>query len=212
MLPTPTLCFRYFSVYTSLGPWSAHEGLHSKHKTRRAAVPIAIVAAAYLYLAKCIKFPKGVFTPFNNSLCLIFVYLAITEVSDAIKNCKNLIVLDISLNELVKVQEGVSQLVNLEQLLLNDDCLEFLHANVGRLTKVRVLELRENQLQTLPKSLSRLTHLTRLDLSANDLPEIVSLLPSKYSECVVSSQIDFFVIACLVTFASRFLLCLSFAK
>lgn len=79
------------------------------------------------------------------------------------------------MNHLTKLPEGISQLVNLEELFLNDTYLEFLHANFGRLTKLKVLELRENAIQTLPKSMSRLHHLQRLDIGQNDLADLVSI-------------------------------------
>ncbi|OXA52617.1 Protein LAP2 [Folsomia candida] len=106
---------------------------------------------------------------------------AITDVADTIKNCKNLVYFDLSMNHLTKLPEGISQLVNLEELFLNDTYLEFLHANFGRLTKLKVLELRENAIQTLPKSMSRLHHLQRLDIGQNDLadlPDVVGTLSS----------------------------------
>jgi len=77
------------------------------------------------------------------------------------------------MNHLTKLPEGISQLVNLEELFLNDTYLEFLHANFGRLTKLKILELRENSLQSLPKSMSRLHHLQRLDIGQNDISELV---------------------------------------
>jgi len=81
--------------------------------------------------------------------------------------------LDLSVNQLIKLPEGVSQLVNLEELFLSDTYLEYLMANFGRLTKLKILELRENSLQSLPKSMNRLTQLQRLDIGQNDVSELV---------------------------------------
>lgn len=95
------------------------------------------------------------------------------------------------MNHLTKLPEGISQLVNLEELFLNDTYLEFLHANFGRLTKLKVLELRENAIQTLPKSMSRLHHLQRLDVGQNDLIDLVS---AQYCKTLTQQT---FLISCL---------------
>ncbi|KAJ9582871.1 hypothetical protein L9F63_022783, partial [Diploptera punctata] len=84
-----------------------------------------------------------------------------------------------SVNQLEKLPEGFTQLLSLEELYLNDTCLDFLPANFGRLTKLRILELRENNLNTLPKSIARLTSLERMDIGQNefsDLPEVIGRL------------------------------------
>jgi Leucine-rich repeat (LRR) protein len=97
-------------------------------------------------------------------------------IPDNIKGCKHLVYVDVSVNQLEKLPEGFTQLLSLEDLYLNDTCLDFLPANFGRLTKLRILELRENNLNTLPKSIARLTSLERMDIGQNEFSDLVSVI------------------------------------
>ncbi|PSN58457.1 hypothetical protein C0J52_00772 [Blattella germanica] len=94
----------------------------------------------------------------------------------AIASLINLQHLDLSrngiVNQLEKLPEGFTQLLSLEELYLNDTCLDFLPANFGRLTKLRILELRENNLNTLPKSIARLSSLERMDIGQNEFSDL----------------------------------------
>ena len=56
----------------------------------------------------------------------------LTDFPEAIKQCKQLSVLEASVNPLQRIPEGCTQLVSLTQLYLNDVFLEYLPANFGR--------------------------------------------------------------------------------
>lgn len=109
-------------------------------------------------------------------LTLLYSIPELCGIPDNIKGCKHLVYVDVSVNQLEKLPEGFTQLLSLEELYLNDTCLDFLPANFGRLTKLRILELRENNLNTLPKSMARLTSLERLDIGQNEFSDLVSAL------------------------------------
>jgi len=106
----------------------------------------------------------------------LFFFSELCGIPDNIKGCKHLAYVDVSVNQLEKLPEGFTQLLSLEELYLNDTCLDFLPANFGRLTKLRILELRENNLNTLPKSIARLTSLERMDIGQNEFSDLVSVI------------------------------------
>ena len=89
----------------------------------------------------------------------------LTDIPETIKQCRQLAVIEASVNPLQKIPEGCTQLVSVTELYLNDCFLEYIPANFGWLAKLKILELRENSLNSLPKSMDRLASLSRIDLS-----------------------------------------------
>lgn len=104
---------------------------------------------------------------------IIFI-LAITRVPESLKNCKRLLHLDLSCNNLQRLPDVITTLISLEELVLNEVNLEFLPANFGRLIHLRIAELRLNRLISLPKSMIRLSNLQRLDIGGNEFHELVN--------------------------------------
>lgn len=56
----------------------------------------------------------------------------VVDISPNIRSCKCLKSIDLSVNPLGKFPDGLTQLINLQELYLNDIFLEFLPANFGR--------------------------------------------------------------------------------
>lgn len=101
------------------------------------------------------------------------MFSGVEELNEAVKGCKKLSELNMSMNPLKQFPEAVTQLISLEELYLSDAGLDYLPANVGRLVRLRILELRDNKLSSLPKAIARFSLLQRLDIGQNDFTYLV---------------------------------------
>ncbi len=59
-------------------------------------------------------------------------HAALASIPDAIRHCQQLISLDLSINPLGSLCEGVTELRQLRKLILNDTQLEELPPNIGK--------------------------------------------------------------------------------
>jgi internalin A len=86
---------------------------------------------------------------------------------------------ELSRRSLTRLPPEITQLTNLQELLLSDNRLTALPPEIGQLTNLQVLRLNGNELTALPPEIGQLTNLQVLRLDGNELtalpPEIGQL-------------------------------------
>ncbi|KAI0984753.1 hypothetical protein GJ496_006338 [Pomphorhynchus laevis] len=98
---------------------------------------------------------------------------------DEIRFCESLQILNISGNPLQNgLPAGVTGLLNLQHLTLNDCSLTHLPEDIGSLTNLQTIEVRENLLRVLPESICQLSSLLSIDLGSNELCQLPRNLKS----------------------------------
>ena len=102
-----------------------------------------------------------------------------TTLLETVVQLEQLLILDLSKNELSSLPPEFGNLQNLTLLYLSSNQLSSLPPEIVNLQNLTVLDLSSNQLSTLPPEIVNLQNLTGLDLSSNQLstlpPEIVKL-------------------------------------
>lgn len=83
--------------------------------------------------------------------------------------------LTISETSLKIVPSDISNLTNLQSLLLYGNEIKSLPNSIGLLDKLKVLDVSRNQLDTIPSEIANLTQLTTINLSNNALEQFPSL-------------------------------------
>jgi Leucine-rich repeat (LRR) protein len=76
---------------------------------------------------------------------------------------------DISINVIKALPDGIGSWTGLQNLVCANNALETLPASIGMLTKLQKLDLSENKLRALPKELGGLCSLKVLTLNCNSL-------------------------------------------
>ncbi|MDD2829518.1 MAG: protein kinase [Sulfuricurvum sp.] len=89
--------------------------------------------------------------------------------------CPNLTMLGFKGNQLEEFDEDILPL-DINWLILTDNCLRTLPRSIGKLTKLQKFPLAGNRLETLPDEMAACQNLELLRLSANNLREIPSWL------------------------------------
>lgn len=77
--------------------------------------------------------------------------------------------LNISDTTLKELPIGISNLINLQTLLLYGNEITTIPESIGQLTKLKVLDLSRNQLETIPDSITQLNNLQTINVSNNRL-------------------------------------------
>lgn len=83
--------------------------------------------------------------------------------------------LNISDTSLQVLPDEISNLTNLQTILLFGNALTQLPATIGVLDKLKVLDVSRNKLTTVPKDISALTNLAAINLSTNCLTDFPAL-------------------------------------
>ncbi|NEQ85055.1 MAG: GTPase, partial [Moorea sp. SIO2I5] len=96
----------------------------------------------------------------------------LTEILTEVSNLSQLEVLILSGNQLTTVPESLTKLTNLTQLDLSGNQLTTVPEFIGNLTNLTELDLSDNQLTTVPVFIGNLTNLTELYLSFNQLKTV----------------------------------------
>ena len=91
---------------------------------------------------------------------------------DVIFSIVSLTDLDLSLNKLTLLPEGIGGLTSLTKLNLAYNQLTTLPSGIQHLTSLTKLYLHDNQLTSLPEEIQHLTSLTKLDLAFNQLTSL----------------------------------------
>ncbi|KAF0092662.1 MAG: hypothetical protein FD141_846 [Fusobacteria bacterium] len=94
---------------------------------------------------------------------------------------KNLIVLDISGNEIKEIPKEIGALQNLRILIINNNQITDLGQGVTNLTNLEVLDAGDNRITKISAEIAKLTKLEQLQLQNNmisDLPVEISVLKS----------------------------------
>ncbi|XP_039050493.1 plant intracellular Ras-group-related LRR protein 7-like isoform X4 [Hibiscus syriacus] len=87
--------------------------------------------------------------------------------------------LDLTHNKLVEIPMDISNLVNMQRLILATNLIERLPINLGKLQALKVMILDGNQITSLPDELGQLVRLEKLSISGNmlmSLPETIGSL------------------------------------
>ncbi|KAE8668016.1 Plant intracellular Ras-group-related LRR protein 7 [Hibiscus syriacus] len=87
--------------------------------------------------------------------------------------------LDLTHNKLVEIPMDISNLVNMQRLILASNLIERLPINLGKLQALKVMILDENHITSLPDELGQLVRLEKLSISGNmlmSLPETIGSL------------------------------------
>lgn len=77
--------------------------------------------------------------------------------------------LNISDTSLKALPIEISNLINLQTLLLYGNEIKTIPESIGQLTKLKVLDLSRNQLETIPDSITQLNNLATINVSNNQL-------------------------------------------
>ncbi|NEP23180.1 COR domain-containing protein [Moorena sp. SIO3I6] len=96
----------------------------------------------------------------------------LTEILTEVSNLSQLEVLILSGNQLTTVPESLTKLTNLTQLDLSGNQLTTVPEFIGKLTNLTELDLSDNQLTTVPEFIGNITNLTELYLSFNQLKTV----------------------------------------
>lgn len=105
---------------------------------------------------------------------------------DAMSQLTNLMVLDLSENQLTMLPDVITQLTNLTELNLSGNQLSILPQAISQLTHLHRLYLCSNQLSALPPTISKLSNLWTLDISGNKL----SIFPEAITQLTHLSVLD----------------------
>jgi Leucine-rich repeat (LRR) protein len=92
-----------------------------------------------------------------------------TEFPKQICGLKNLVVFDISVNQLKKIDDCFTQLSKMKFLNLAENVLITLPTKLGSLSNLKILDVSQNQLKELPSSLEELTEIESLKAYSNQL-------------------------------------------
>ena len=76
-------------------------------------------------------------------------------------------VLDASFNQIRNVADGCGDMVNLNDLKINDNLLDFLPSSIGKLTNLKTLDVSSNRLLSLPMEIVNLTNVEELRVHEN---------------------------------------------
>merc|ERR1719150_440483 len=89
----------------------------------------------------------------------------------------SMVELNLGTNQLTTLPGDISNLQNLEVLILSNNALRRLPPGIGQLDKLRVLDLEENKLESIPNEIGRLRELQKLpfELALCSKLEIMSI-------------------------------------
>ncbi len=102
-----------------------------------------------------------------NVVCAAFINLA-----DALQNKEKACVLDLSGQELSELPEEVSQLTNLNQIILNNNSFTVFPDKLISIPSLIEIDIANNQISSLPPSISSMKNLQKLDVANNQLTSI----------------------------------------
>lgn len=115
---------------------------------------------------------------FKNLILLDISENQIQEIPKELGKLQSLRILILNNNQINDLGPGVMSLVNLEVLTTNDNKISKLSADIGKMTKLEQLQLQNNQIKEIPIEISGLKSLELLVLE-NNLTEI---LPKEIGE------------------------------
>jgi Leucine-rich repeat (LRR) protein len=118
----------------------------------------------------------------------------ITEITDEIRNVRQLTVLGLDRNSLVALPDAVTELLNLQTLLLRSNQLTALPADLPNMISLKLLHVSSNKLSALPDNLAECTSLTHVYANSNAFTQLPvnmeRLLPGLLHLNVAHCQID----------------------
>lgn len=88
---------------------------------------------------------------------------------------ESLNLLNISETTLQAIPSEISNLINLQTLLLYGNALQTIPESIGKLDKLKVLDISRNKLNNVPDNIVVLQNLTTINLSSNELTEFPAL-------------------------------------
>ena len=134
--------------------------------------------------------PQGIFlTNFFDSILslkqlkvLDLRFNHLIKLSEISNESDSIISLDLSYNKLFKLPESINKLKSLRKLNLKSNRLRYLPDSLGNLSLLQTLNLRNNMLNEIPKSITSLKTLKNLDLHGNKLNSIEFRLNDSINE------------------------------
>ena len=109
----------------------------------------------------------------DNQIIGLNLYQAdLSEFPEIITELENLQYLILTSNKLKKIPENISDLKQLKILKLGYNQIEFVPNSIGNLKNLEELDLHSNKLKSIPNTIGGLIYLKKLDLSANLLVSI----------------------------------------
>ena len=113
--------------------------------------------------------PEEIFQ-FTNLQELTASKCRLSIINGKIGELKNLQILDISANQLVRLPESLCQLINLKELIINRNHIEELPTNIGNMQNLNYIDAWDNPLYSLPASITDLRYvLKEIDLRQIEL-------------------------------------------
>lgn len=106
------------------------------------------------------------------AVCLREVSFGLDFFPQSLLKFKNLKLLDLYDNEIEELPDQISELINLEILILFQNRLRKLPQGIGKLKNLWLLDLNSNRIKTLPKEIGELSELKNLYLHFNELSEL----------------------------------------
>lgn len=103
------------------------------------------------------------------------IKLAGAEIDSSLFALESLNLLNISETSLNALPLEISNLINLQTLLLYGNEIASIPDTIGHLEKLKVLDLSRNKLEHVPDTITKLTNLTTINLSNNQLTEFPTL-------------------------------------
>ncbi|WP_372369805.1 leucine-rich repeat domain-containing protein [Candidatus Uabimicrobium sp. HlEnr_7] len=92
----------------------------------------------------------------------------INKIPPSLSQMKNVMVLDLSQNEMTNITE-ITKLVNLKELHLNNNHIREIPTSITKLQKLTTLILDNNNIKDVPAELGQLQNLTQLSLLNNNI-------------------------------------------
>ncbi len=115
---------------------------------------------------------------FKNLIMLDISYNEIKDIPKELEALQNLRILIVNDNNITELSQGITKLTNLEVLDASANNITKISAEIGKLAKLEQLQLQSNKINELPDSISSLISLEMLVLEDN----LIEKLPKKIGE------------------------------
>ena len=109
---------------------------------------------------------------FDEILRVSLVNQNLNDIPKYIFNCKNLLILDISENNISSISSILCELSSLQKINLSDNKIKDIPDDIMNLKNLKELNLQNNKITSVSKKIKYLTRITKINLSENKLSSI----------------------------------------